>query len=215
MARNKFFSSTPKNTGLVIPDMAVFLKNDCKEGKFMIGESDYGSKLEFLVVHFSRRVAEYMDGRIAQGQVWLTPISGEVPKGIVYYTLIKNSKSGRSGSLKNFGCQVAIAQSQGYDPRELVWIPKFVKKSGAIADENGVMQNATWYVLDWAWRECNAEEENILENTVAIIQDSERMSMLFDMDLESTSICVDGMNQKQILELLNPASSLVLPAASA
>ena len=138
MARNKFFSSTPKNTGLVIPDMAVFLKNDCKEGKFMIGESDYGSKLEFLVVHFSRRVAEYMDGRIAQGQVWLTPISGEVPKGIVYYTLIKNSKSGRSGSLKNFGCQVAIAQSQGYDPRELVWIPKFVKKSGAIADENGV-----------------------------------------------------------------------------
>ena len=214
MVRNKFFESTPKNTGLVIPEMAVFLKNDCKSGCWTIGETEYGSKLEFLIIHFSRRVSEYMDGRIAQGQIWLTPIAGEIPDGIVYYTLIKNSRSGRSGSLKNFGCQVAIAQSQGYDPRELVWIPKFVKKSGAIEDENGVMQNASWYVLDWSWRPCKAEEEKILDNTVAIMQDSERMQMLFDMDLEATSVCVDGMNQKEILALLNHTSSIALPASN-
>jgi hypothetical protein len=214
MARHKFFESTPKNTGLVIPEMAVFLKNDCKSGCWTVGETEYGSKLEFLAVHFSRRVSEYMGGRIAQGQIWLTPVAGEVPKGIVYYTLIKNSKSGRSGSLKNFGCQIAIAQSQGYDPREVVWCPKFIKKSGAIADENGVVQNASWYVVDWSFRECNAEEEKILDNTVAIIEDPERMEMLFDMDLEASSICVDGMNQKEILTLLNQTSSMALPAAT-
>ncbi|NMG11498.1 hypothetical protein [Brasilonema sp. UFV-L1] len=213
MARHKFFESTPKNTGLVIPEMAVFCRNDCKEGKWMIGETDYGSRLEFLIVHFSRRVSEYMDGRIAQGQIWFTPIAGEVPMGIVYYTLIKNSRSGRSGSLKNFGCQVAIAQSQGYDPRELVWMPKFIKKSGAIEDENGVMQNASWYVIDWAWRECKPEEEKTLNNTVAIIQNPDQMELLFDMDLEATSICVDGMNQKEILALLNQTSRIALPAA--
>ena len=215
MARNKFFESTPKNEGLIIPEMAVFLKNDCKSGCWTVGETEYGSKLEFLIINFSRRVSEYMGGRIAQGQVWLTPITGDVPQGIVYYTLIKNSKSGRSGSLKNLGCQVAIAQSQGYDPRELVWCPKFVKKSAAIADENGVVQNASWYVLDWSFRECNAEEEKVLDNAVAIIQSPEQMELLFDMDLEASSVCVDGMNQREILALLNQTSSIALPEAQA
>lgn len=213
MARNKFFESTPKNEGLIIPEMAVFLKNDCKSGCWTVGETEYGSKLEFLIVNFSRRVSEYMGGRIAQGQIWLTPVTGEVPKGIVYYTLIKNSKSGRSGSLKNLGCQLAIAQSQGYDPRELVWISKFVKKSAAIADESGVVQTASWYVLDWEFRECDAEEEKTLDNTVAIMQSPEQMELLFDMDLEATSVCVDGMNQHEILALLNHTSRIALPVA--
>ena len=150
----------------------------------MIGESDYGSKLEFLIVHFNRRVSEYMDGRIAQGQIWFTPLSGDIPKGIVYYTLIKNSSSGRSGSLKNFGCQVAIAQSQGYDPRELVWIPKFIKKSAAITNDAGITESASWYVIDWMWRVCNEEEEKVLDNCVSIIQNPAQMELLFDMDLE-------------------------------
>lgn len=215
MARNKFFESTPKNEGLIVPDMAVFCRNDCKEGKWMVGETDYGSKLEFLVVHFSRRVSEYMGGRIAQGQIWFTPVAGEVPMGIVYYTMVKNSKSGRSGSLKNFSCQIAIAQSQGYDPRELVWIPQFIKKTGAIEDENGVTQSASWYVIDWAFRECKQEEEAILDNTVSILQDPDRMEMLFDMDLEASSVCVDGMSQREILSLLNQTSSIVLPETQA
>jgi len=212
--RNKFFESTPKNTGLVIPEMAVFYRNDCKEGKWMIGESDYRSKLEFFVIHFSRRVSEYMDGRIAQGQIWFTPVAGDVPKGIVYYTLIKNSSSGRSGSLKNFGYQVAIAQSQGFDPRELVWIPKFIKKSAAITNEAGITESASWYVIDWTWRECKQEEEEkLLDNCVAIIQNPAQMEMLFDMDLEATSICVDGMSQKEILTILNLTSKITLPPA--
>jgi hypothetical protein len=212
--RHKFFESTPKSTGLIIPEMAVFCRNDCKEGKWMIGESDYGSKLEFLIVHFNRRVSEYMDGRIAQGQIWFTPLTGDIPKGIVYYTLIKNSSSGRSGSLKNFGCQVAIAQSQGYDPRELVWSPKFIKKSAAITNEAGITESASWYVIDWMWRVCSEEEEKILDNCVAIIQNPAQMELLFDMDLEATSISVDGMSQREILLLLNQTSKISLPATN-
>jgi hypothetical protein len=212
--RHEFFESTPRNTGLIIPEMAVFCRNDCKEGKWMIGESDYGSRLEFLVVHFNRRVSEYMDGRIAQGQIWFTPLTGDIPKGIVYYTLIKNSSSGRSGSLKNFGCQVAIAQSQGYDPRELVWIPKFIKKSAAITNDAGITESASWYVIDWMWRICNEEEEKVLDNCVAIIQNPAQMELLFDMDLEATSISVDGMSQREILLLLNLTSKISLPATN-
>lgn len=82
----------------------------------------------------------------------------------------------------------AIAQSQGYDPRELVWCPKFIKKSAAISDESGTVQNASWYVLDWSFRECIGEEEKTLDNSVAIIQSPDQMELLFDIDLEATSM---------------------------
>jgi hypothetical protein len=38
------------------------------------------------------------------------------------------------------------------------------------------------------------------------------MELLFDMDLEATSISVDGMSQREILLLLNQTSKISLPA---
>ena len=204
MPRHKFFGTKApqKPAGLIIPETAVFLKNDCKEGKWMLGETGYGDEMECFIIKLSRRIAEYQDSRIAQAQLWLTPFSGKMPAGIVYYTLIKNSKSGRSGSLKNFGQQVAIAQSQGYDPRELVWMPKFVKRSGVISDENGMPQSASWYVLDWAFREPETAEMPTLDRCVAILESDAQLNALFDMDLEASSICVDGMSNADIRLLL-------------
>ncbi len=118
----------------------------------------------------------------------------------------------RSGSLKNFGCQVAIAQSQGYDPRELVWIPKFIKKSAAITNEAGITESASWYVIDWMWRICSTEEDKVLDNCVSILQNPDQMELLFDMDLEATSISVEGMSQREILTLLNQTSKISLPS---
>jgi hypothetical protein len=222
-----FKLNTPnQNQGLVVPEIPVFCKNDCKEGRWMIGESEYGNKMEMLILNFSKRIQdinlysvreatpqEYR--RIAQGQVWFTPISGEIPGNIIYYTLIKNSKSGKSGSLKNFAQQLAIAQSLGFtDPRQLVWMPRFVKRSGAIPDENGVMQSATWYVLDWAFREVEAKELPALENCVGVMSDPEQMAMLYDPDLEGDSICVDGLSPQQVSALLRGGEPLaMLPPA--
>ena len=213
-----FKLNTPnQNQGLVVPEIPVFCKNDCKEGRWMIGESEYGNKMEMLIVNFSKRIQDrnvFYDKRIAQGQVWFTPISGEVPSNIIYYTLIKNSKSGKSGSLKNFAQQLAIAASLGYaDPRQLVWTPRFVKRSGAIPDENGVMQSATWYVLDWAFREIEESELPALENCVGVMSDPEQMAMLYDPDLEGDSVCVDGMSPQQISAMLRGNEPLALAPA--
>jgi hypothetical protein len=212
-----FKLNTPnQNQGLVVPEIPVFCKNDCKEGRWMIGESEYGNKLELLILNFSKRIQDinlYSDRRIAQGQVWFTPVSGEIPGNIIYYTLIKNSKSGKSGSLKNFAQQLAIAQSLGFtDPRQLVWMPRFVKRSGAIPDENGVMQSATWYVLDWSFREVEAKELPALENCVGVMSDPEQMAMLYDPDLEGDSICVDGLSPQQVSVLLRVGEPLAMLA---
>lgn len=140
---------------------------------------------------------------IPQGQIWLTALNGfDVPAGIVMYTLIKNSKSGKAGSLKNFAQQVALCQAEGYDPREVVWQPKFVKKSGAIPDENGVMQAASWYVLDFSYREPSESEYPLIESVVAILESPPQLAMLYDIDLEGTSVCVDGYSPQEVRELI-------------
>ena len=209
MARKKreFFKESQSQEGLIIPEMAIFCKNDCKEGKWVLGETSYGDELEFAVVGFNRRISNvsYINEPIPQGQIWFTPVSGKLPKGIVYYTLIKNSKSGKSGSMRNFGQQCAIAQSEGYDPREVIWIPKFVKKSGAIKNEDtGETESASWYVLDFSFREENSDEETeLIDQTVAIMQSEEQMELLYDMELDKSSICVDGMSREEIASILN------------
>ncbi len=67
---------------------------------------------------------------------------------MVYYTLVKNSSSGKSGSLINFGQKAVLAQSQGYDYREVVWTASFKKKSATIEGEA-----VCYYVLDFEYAE--------------------------------------------------------------
>lgn len=205
--KREFFQATQNKEGLIIPEMAIFCKNDCKEGKWVLGETSYGDELQFAIVGFNRRISvvSYIDEPIPQAQIWFTPISGKLPKGIVYYTLIKNSKSGKSGSMRNFGQQCAIAQSIGYDPREVIWIPKFIKKSGAIKNEDtGEIESASWYVLDFSFREENTEEESaVIDQTVAIMQSEQQMHLLYDMELDKSSVCVDGMSREEIANILN------------
>ena len=205
--REFFKKLAPKSEGLIIPEMAIFCKNDCKEGKWVVGETAYGDELEFLIVGFNKRISmmSYIDELIPQAQIWFTPVSGKLSRGIIYYTLIKNSKSGRSGSMRNFGQQVAIAQSKGYDPRELIWQPQFIKKSGAILNEDtGEVESASWYVLDFSFREEETDTETkLIDQTVAIMSAPEQMTMLYDMELDKTSLCVDGMNREEVAQILN------------
>ncbi len=140
MARHKYFQSSSKDAfspdALIVPENAMCLRNDCKESQWYLGETPYGNRLKFICLKFNRRIAVEEYGVIAPGtplgQIWFVPIAaGESPNGqplptnVVYYTLIKNSSSGKSGSLINFGQKAVLAQSQEYDYREVVWTASF------------------------------------------------------------------------------------------
>ncbi len=57
--RHSFFGGDRvKPQGLIIPESAVFLKNDCKAGCWAMGETELGSKLEFFILKFSKRISE-------------------------------------------------------------------------------------------------------------------------------------------------------------
>jgi hypothetical protein len=89
MARHKYFTEKTKGVfstdALIVPETAMNLRNDCKEGKWFLGETEYGSKLKFICLKFSRRIAITEYGAIAPGtplgQVWFCPVAaGESPK---------------------------------------------------------------------------------------------------------------------------------------
>ncbi len=106
-----------------------------------------------------------------------------------YYTLLKNSSSGKSGSLINFGQKAVLAQSQGYDYREVVWTATFKKKSATIDGEA-----VSYYVLDFGYSEPDEAALKRVDQAVAVLESQEDMQKLFDPALEAATQCVDGLN---------------------
>jgi hypothetical protein len=100
-ARHKYFAektSVFSTDALIVPETAMNLRNNLKEGKWFLGETEYGSKLNFICLKFSRRIAKEEYGAISPGtplgQLWFCPVAaGESPNGqplpanVVYYTL--------------------------------------------------------------------------------------------------------------------------------
>lgn len=223
MARHKYFqtkaSATFTTDTLIVPETAMNLRNDCKEGKWFLGETEYGSKLKFIALKFSRRIAIDEYGALAPGtplgQLWFVPIAaGESPNGqplptnVVYYTLIKNSNSGKSGSLINFGQKAVLAQSQGYDYREVVWTASFKKKSATIDNEA-----VSYYVLDFEYSEADEAALKRVDQAVAVLESEEDMQKLFDPALEAATQCVDGLKPEAIAQLVENLRAKVARAA--
>lgn len=224
MARHKYFAAKTKDVfsvdGLIVPETAMCLRNDCKESQWYLGETPYGNRLKFICLKFSSRIAVEEYGAIQPGtplgQLWFVPIqAGESPNGqplptnVVYYTLIKNSSSGKSGSLINFGQKAVLAQSQGYDYREVVWTATFKKKSATIDGEA-----VSYYVLDFEYSEPDEAALLRVDQAVAVLESEEEMQRLFDPALEAATRCVDGLNGNAIAQLVENlrANRVVLPA---
>lgn len=226
MPRHDYFLSRSKQVytpgALIVPDTPLFVANNCKEGKFYLGDTDCGSDLELVALLFSKRIAteEYSSAEPGTplGQLWFTPVSGNknLPSNLTFYTVLKNSKSGKSGSLINFGQQATIAMSRGYDYREIIWMPKFVKKTGSVPKEDNPKElvSASWFVLAWEWREPTEEELKKIDQCVGVLESETDMDKLFDPVLETTTRCVDGMKPDAIAALVENlrANRAALPA---
>ena len=225
MARHKYFVEKTKDVfssdTLIVPETAMFLRNNLKEGKWVLGETEYGSKLKFICLKFSRRIAKEEYGAIASGtplgQLWLVPVAaGENPNGqplpsnLVYYTLLKNSSSGKSGSLINFGQKAMLAQSQGYDYREVVWSAVFTKKSATIDGEA-----VSYYALDFSYAEPDDSAIRRVDQAVAVLESQEDMQKLFDPALEAATRCLDGLKPEEIAQLVETirANRAAIPAS--
>lgn len=219
--RHSYFQQLTKSfspDAIYIPDMAMRLDANCKEGAWFLGSSNYSSRLQLLAIKFSRRLHfgnQYISPGTPLGQLWFVPVAGgigcdeqgneiQLPLNICYYCIIRNSRSGKSGSLINFGQKATLVQASGYDYREVIWCPRFVKKSGTITNDSGQPENASWYILDLGFIPPEEQPQPMFDQVrkiIEILQSEEQMSRLFDPNLETESCCVDGMSSAEIAVL--------------
>ena len=199
MARHEYFlkqSNQICKPGLIVPEMPLHIVADLEQGRYYLGDTECGSELELFALKFSHRISTsdygFASAGALMGQLWFAPISGSrhLPENLVYHMLLANSKSGKRGGLMNFQQQATIAMSRGYDFREVVWMPRFVRRSGF-----------TFYALSWEWREPTLEELNKLDSCVSVLESNADMGKLHDPTMEATSRCVDGMTQEEIEQL--------------
>ena len=229
--RHQFFKEETKGfnpDAILIPDNALALRNNCKEGRWMLGDTNYGDRLKLVAVKFSRYLHKGNDvisPGTPIGQLWFCPMEGgigtdeqgnetKLAHNLVYYTLLKNSKSGKSGSLLNFGQKAAQLEASGYDFREVVWSPRFVKKSGTIINDAGQPEAASWFVLDWNYvlpEKLDDATYNKIGNLINILSDGIQMEKLLDPMILSDHEPIDGLTLPQVVEV---KQKLVLSAAS-
>jgi hypothetical protein len=216
--RHEFFAqSTATFTpdALCVPSMALNLRNDCKLGAWVLGEVSYGSRLQIVPLLFRRRLAGENFGVIAPGtplgELWFSVVAGGVgadengrevklPTNLVYYTILKNSSSGKSGSLINFGQKAVLCQASGFDYRECIWTPLFRKKSATIDGEA-----VSYFALDFLYRTPSEQSEEEFERVgqcAGLLPDPNEMSKLFDPSLEASTHSIDGMASEEVASLM-------------
>ncbi|WP_293115666.1 hypothetical protein [Okeania sp. SIO1I7] len=188
------FGAKPKQA-LLVPEIPIAVRNNCQSGQWVIGDTDYGSKISMTIIKFSK-----FFGNLGQtintlwGQIWFVAESGELPHGVLMVTYIK----GRS--LNDFNRLIASVQSQGVEPATGIFLPEFIKHSGQKPDENGVVKPINYYSLKWRWQE--RTDWSIIQQAAAVLSDKNNLSRMIDLEGTRKMVCLDNLSAEETASLM-------------
>ncbi|NEP39468.1 MAG: hypothetical protein F6K25_31755 [Okeania sp. SIO2G4] len=188
------FGAKPKQA-LLVPEIPIAVRNNCQSGQWVIGDTDYGSKISMTIIKFSK-----FFGNLGQtintlwGQIWFIAESGELPHGVLMVTYIK----GRS--LNDFNRLIASVQSQGVEPATGIFLPEFIKHSGQKPDENGVVKPINYYSLKWRWQE--RTDWSIIQQAAAVLSDENNLSRMIDLEGTIKMVCLDNLSAEETASLM-------------
>lgn len=186
------FGAKPANS-LLVPEIPMSVRNNCQVGAWMIGDTSYGSKCSMTILKFSKFFGDL--GKTSQSlwaQLWFVAESGELPKGVVMVTYIKTQ------SLRDFNRLVIEIQSKGIEPATGLFIPTFSK----YANDKG-----NYYALTWEWQE--RTDFAIIDQAVAVLNDPQMRSNLYDLEGTRDMICLDNRSREEIKALTESKPALV------
>ena len=188
------FGAKPKQA-LLVPEIPIAVRNNCQSGQWVIGDTDYGSKVSMTILKFSK-----FFGNLGQtintlwGQLWFVAESGELPQGVLMVTYIK------SRSLNDFNRLIASVQANGIEPATGIFIPEFVKHSGQKPDENGVVKPINYYSLKWRWQE--RTDWSIIHQAAAVLSEENNLSRMIDLEGTRKMVCLDDLSPHETASLM-------------
>jgi hypothetical protein len=178
------FGSKPVDA-LLVPEIPIAVRNNCQIGKWMMGDTECGSKCSMTILKFSKFFGDL--GKTSQtlwGQLWFVVETGDLPKGTVMVTYIKTQ------SLRDFNRLVISVQSRGIEPATGTFIPTFTKYNG----EKGV-----YYALTWEWEE--KKDLAIIQQAAAVLNDPQMRSNLYDLEGTRDMVCLDHSSKEEVKAL--------------
>ncbi|MEM1168328.1 MAG: hypothetical protein AAGJ08_04410 [Cyanobacteria bacterium P01_H01_bin.35] len=193
-AKIDVFGAKPKQA-LLVPEIPIAVRNNCQSGQWVIGDTDYGSKVSMTILKFSK-----FFGNLGQtintlwGQLWFVAESGELPQGVLMVTYIK------SRSLNDFNRLIASVQANGVEPATGIFIPEFVKHSGQKPDENGVVKPINYYSLKWRWQE--RTDWSIIHQAAAVLSEESNLSRMIDLEGTRKMVCLDDLSPNETASLM-------------
>ncbi|MDV3002828.1 MAG: hypothetical protein N5P05_004483 (plasmid) [Chroococcopsis gigantea SAG 12.99] len=186
----KVFGTRPPNS-IFLPQVPYNLRNDCKVGRWKVGEDDYlGKEIEVSIIKVSQFFGTL--GKTANSfwlQLWFVPAPGcaDLPKNTVCLTYLKKR------SIAQFSQKVTELMESG-EPALGLFKGSFTKHSGDKGD---------YYSVAWDWRERETEEEIAqLEQIADFMATSPKL-----VDLSVNLIGIDGLSPDEIELLMASAKS--------
>ena len=179
------FGAKPNNS-ILVPEIAMAVRNNCQTGQWVIGDTDYGSKCSMTIVKYSKFFGDLgKTSNALWAQIWFVAESGDLPKGVVMVTYLKTQ------SLKDFNRLIISVQSREIEPATGIFVPTFKKCSG---------DKGAYYALTWEWEE--RTDFAILDQAIAVRSDASNESRLIDWDGEKTMQCLDNLTPEELLYIV-------------
>ena len=186
------FGEVAENS-ILVPDLAIGLRNNCQGGVWTLGDSPAGGKLHCSILKFSKWFGDLgSTSNELWGQIFLVAEPGsseDIPNNCVMVSYIKTR------SLSDFNRLIVQLQSRGINPALGVFAPKYIKHSKSLQDE----KTAVYYSLEWHWRE-RTEEDNSIEKLSECLQFSDH---LIDCRGTAKMQCLDGLSAPEIQQILS------------
>ncbi|PSF35968.1 hypothetical protein C7H19_14565 [Aphanothece hegewaldii CCALA 016] len=190
LSQFKVFGSRPQHS-IFLPQVPYNLRNDCKVGRWKVGEEEYlGKEIEISIIKVSQFFGTL--GKTANSfwlQLWFVPAPrcADLPKNTVCLTYLKKR------SIAQFSQKVTELMESG-EPALGLFKGSFVKHSGDKGD---------YYSVAWDWRERETDEEiSQLEQVADFMAATPKL-----VDLSVNLIPIDGLSPDEIELIMSSAKA--------
>ena len=192
---------TPAKDSILVPNLAIGLRNNCQGGLWTLGESPVGNELHCSILKFSKYFGDLGNtNNTLWGQIWIVAESGsssDIPNNCIMVSYIKTR------SLSDFNRIIVQLQSKEINPAFGVFCPKYIKHSKGLPDGT----TANYFSLEWNWRE-RTQKDNSLEKLSACLEHSDK---LIDYEGTARMQCLDYLSATEIQTLIFKNQKLLEP----
>lgn len=182
---------------ILVPEMAINLRNNCQSGMWTLGDDPVGNKLCCSILKFSKFFGTLgATTDTLWGQVWMVVEQGsseEIPSNCVMCTYIKTR------SLTSFNNLIVKLQAGGVNPALGIFKPEFIRHSGQKPDASGEVKAITYYSLDWKWVERYETGHSIEKLSVCL----DHIDRFVDPQGTAKMRCLDGLAASEVQAIIS------------